>query len=363
MITCKRMMLAGLGFLATLACNGLKVIPDETGEIRIIGLETYDVTNTKSTNTDGYLLFVINVSTGDTLIRSTVAEVIANPLKIAQGTYYVVACNRLHTSPVFDEPQYKGTLRVPVESYKVTPVSILCELYTPGVRIEFEPGILGSYPICNMQVSDQSGQLNYNDETQERWGYFNPGDITMSLTASGVPLGSMHYTINSKTLYTFKVGLSGIELDSNIGIGASSIEANTTATEVLVNWQRDSNGATATTPTNRSAPYTVAEARQLAEGLENIRVTGYIVGNYYRGNDFLRDNITSDANVLLADAPGVTDVSQCISIYAERAAVERVVGLKTNPTHLDKKVIVTGTTANYLGMLGLNPATEAVLVE
>lgn len=363
MTTCKRMMLAGLGFLATLACNGLKVIPDETGEIRIIGLETYDVMNTKSTNAEGYLLFVIAASTGDTLIRSTVTEVMANPLKMEPGTYQVVACNRLHTSPVFDKPQYKGTKEINVKSYEVTPVYLNCELYTPGVNIDFDSEIFATFLMCNMQVSSQSGQLSYSDETRGKWGYFEPDDITLTFVGNTLPLGTMHFTLEKRKLYTFRVNLSGISLQSNVEIPSSSFNVDSSSVEVLITWQTDSNSSTSTTLKNSSVPYTVAEAKQLAVGLENIRVTGYIVGNYFSGREFLRDNITSDANVLLADAPGVTDVSQCISINAGKAAVKNIVGLATNPTHLDKKVTVTGTTANYLGMLGLNPATEAVLVE
>lgn len=82
----------------------------------------------------------------------------------------------------------------------------------------------------------------------------------------------------------------------------------------------------------------------------NITVEGYIVGFAKSETSYVIEAET-DTNIAIADTPGETDVKKMLYIQLPNspASIRAEFGLKTNPSNLGKKVVITGSLEKYFG--------------
>ena len=111
-------------------------------------------------------------------------------------------------------------------------------------------------------------------------------------------------------------------------------------------------------------PYKVSEA--ISKGsCEDVFVKGYIVG-YVEGQVFTEgahfgatgDNV-STTNILLADSPSETVVTNCIPIQLPKGDIRDNLNLSQNPSNLGKEVLLYGDITKYFGVPGLKNTSFA----
>ena len=112
-------------------------------------------------------------------------------------------------------------------------------------------------------------------------------------------------------------------------------------------------------------PYSVASVISGASGKE-VWVKGYIVGwvegqVLSSGAHFNATNVTVQSNILLADSPEVTDLSQAIPVQLPVGAARNALNLASNPGNLGKEVVLKGDLEKYFGTNGLKNVSEYVM--
>ncbi|MER2010544.1 MAG: DUF6359 domain-containing protein, partial [Psychrobacillus sp.] len=82
----------------------------------------------------------------------------------------------------------------------------------------------------------------------------------------------------------------------------------------------------------------------------NVTVEGYIVGFAKSETSYVVEAET-DTNIAIADTPGENDVNKMLYIQLPNspASIRTEFGLKTNPSNLGKKVVITGSLEKYFG--------------
>ncbi|OBW58856.1 endonuclease [Solibacillus silvestris] len=82
----------------------------------------------------------------------------------------------------------------------------------------------------------------------------------------------------------------------------------------------------------------------------DVTVEGYIVGFAKSETSYVVEAET-DTNIAIADTPGETDVKKMLYIQLPNspASIRTEFGLKTNPSNLGKKVVITGSLEKYFG--------------
>lgn len=79
--------------------------------------------------------------------------------------------------------------------------------------------------------------------------------------------------------------------------------------------------------------------------IPGVTVEGYIVG-YAKSETSYVVEAGDDNNIAIADTPGETDVTKMLYIQLT-ASYRSEFGLKTNPSNLGKKVVITGSLEKY----------------
>lgn len=120
-------------------------------------------------------------------------------------------------------------------------------------------------------------------------------------------------------------------------------------------------------------PYTVTDIINLnpqqtqATDHPGVWVKGYIVGwadmstEYYINENTARfnvDNVTMKTNLIVAGAPDVTDLSQCIGIQLPGGNVRTALNLQDNPQLLGQYVLLKGDVMKYSGIPGIKNTSE-----
>ena len=114
-------------------------------------------------------------------------------------------------------------------------------------------------------------------------------------------------------------------------------------------------------PGTASAASAISVAQAIAKNNngETATVEGYIVGEVYNSKPIF-SNFQDDLNFLIADTASETDKTKLIDVQIT-ASYRSQYGLKSNPSHVGKKVQVTGTLTAYSGMNGVKNPTSFVL--
>lgn len=102
-------------------------------------------------------------------------------------------------------------------------------------------------------------------------------------------------------------------------------------------------------------PISVSEALQAASG-SKVTVEGYIVGYTQNGPTYITTGIPDNNNLAIADLPGETDKTRIMPVQLT-SSFRPDFGLKTNPSLIGTKIVVTGTAETYFTVKGIKSPT------
>ncbi len=120
-------------------------------------------------------------------------------------------------------------------------------------------------------------------------------------------------------------------------------------------------------------PYTVSDVQAFNPQSttdpvkSGVWTTGYIVGYADMTSTYVIDattarfnatNVTLATNILLAAAPGETNVAKCIGVQLPAGDVRSALNLQANPGNLGKQVLLKGDIAKYSGVAGIRNTSE-----
>lgn len=346
-------MLAGMGLLAAVtACNGLTIIPTQPGNLWVnvmvessLGVQTKSGgtqgVHTKSGQLDDYVFLLMNAA-GDTLEQTTVGAVAGAPLSLEPGNYRVVTYNQPFTTPAFDTPYYYAQADALVESGTTCEVTLSCTQANAGVRILFTEAFTAQYPEYQMRIVQPQGTLRYDAGTAG-WGYFHPGNATLWLTAQDDTLGNTDKTLHAKYMYTYTVDYNGIGQEQIAPTFTLSVD--TTHVWISSMWDSPDNNQSGTSDgLSQATAYSIAQARALSGDVEDVWVTGYIVGTMTSGGNLTTSAFTVATNLALSDSPTSTLGSDCFPISLTAGALRDSCNLVDHPTHVGKRIWLRGKT-------------------
>lgn len=181
-------------------------------------------------------------------------------------------------------------------------------------------------------ISDGTGSMIlYTSGYSDFYDYYCP-------TGQGQATGILSYYNSSWQLRLIDIeGLQGYELEKKPSSGGDTPGTTT------------GNGS-------EDTPFNVADIQGGATGT-GVWVQGYVVGwvegQYYTEGAHFDANATVASNILLADAPDVTDAAKCIPVQLPVGDVRNAISLMNNKSVYKKQVMLKGNTAAYFGQSGL----------
>lgn len=106
-----------------------------------------------------------------------------------------------------------------------------------------------------------------------------------------------------------------------------------------------------------SNPFNVAAAIAAGSGT-NVFVKGYIVGwiegyNIASGAHFNANDVSVVSNILIANSPNETDVTNCMPVQLPSGAIRSTVNLQDNASNLKKEIILVGNIERYFSVTGI----------
>ncbi|HPV87770.1 MAG TPA: DUF6359 domain-containing protein [Bacteroidales bacterium] len=349
---------AGWILLAVMcACDGLKIVPGPDGQLIVnVVVETPFGVRTKNTGVDSYVFLLIN-QTGDTLYRDTVGAIKGSALSLEPGTYSVVVYNEPFTVPAFDKPHFYGSETAHVIAGESCEVVLVCKQENTGVRVVFSEEFRQIQQNYYMNVAGTGGSLNYDGDTENDWGFFFPGQITLSLFTDGQEVGSVDRQVLAKHMYSFFVERTGTSQENVVPVFTLSVDS--TRTWVSSIWN-DMN--TAGKGLTKETAYSVTEARELEAGIPDIWICGYIIGYYKSSTTLMAGGTDNETNLALADGKNETDINKTLAVNLTAGAIRDGLNLLNHPENLYRKVWLKGKTRDkYFGQPGLENLKEFVL--
>ncbi len=175
------LLLLALPTLLLCACKEDKpvvVIPSDKGTLSL----SYVVTDDEG-NTVKYTDIMRLVLTGaeDKIIDFPADGVVA---ELTPGQYTVL----IETKPVgtstvgFDKPLYAGSTETTVTAGEITNLDITCTPANAGIAFRLGQGLdTAGYGGFFMLVRQEGGELRFDASTEDKYGYFNAGEVSISV--------------------------------------------------------------------------------------------------------------------------------------------------------------------------------------
>jgi hypothetical protein len=341
-------------FAALWACNGLKIVPGPNGTLIVdVAVETPFGVRTRSASLDNYVFLLIKQG-GDTLYNSTVEAITGSALSLEPGYYVIEVFNETFTVPAFDKPYYYCRDTAAVVGGESCKVFLVCKQVNAGVRVVFSEAFSVQHASYSINISGTGGSLNYDSTSEDRWGYFFPGQINLTLTADGSSSDPVERQIQEKYMYTFLVEESGGTQDNVEPVITVSVD--TTRSWITSLW--NDTGGTVRGLTKETA-YTIAQASTLEGGLNDIWVCGYIVGCYSSNGSFLYEGSNSATNLALADTDSYIEKPMSYPVELPLGAIRDALNVVDHPDYIHTKVWIKGkTNASYFGLPGMKSPKE-----
>lgn len=109
----------------------------------------------------------------------------------------------------------------------------------------------------------------------------------------------------------------------------------------------------------------IAVGKAIESNTGTATVEGYIVGYTTGTKSYTKDPAKyADTNIAIADSPEETDPAKIMPVELKSGSTLRtLLGLKTTPAHLGKKVSVTGELKTYFTVSGMKDLTAGSIVE
>ncbi|MGV8827324.1 MAG: DUF4493 domain-containing protein [Breznakibacter sp.] len=138
---------------------------------------------------DDFIVTITENTTGDVKYSNTVAAS-ADPIELDAGIYTVSVASEPYLAPGFDQPEY-GAVRndVVMVAEQTTTVSLECRQTNSGLRLSYHQNMvdycLQKGYAYHAAVTNSIGELYYNND-ETRYGYFNPGEVTVSVVMNSI---------------------------------------------------------------------------------------------------------------------------------------------------------------------------------
>ena len=215
--------------------------------------------------------------------------------------------------------------------------------------------------VTNLKAGDKYGNFDLVDETGSVYVYGLLSEkggekqkFQELVAAKGITEGSVITIIGNRGYYAANDKIEvvnayfvSIEPDSNNQGGGDD-------------------GQPVTAEGSYSKPYSVSAviAKGTTASTNNVYVKAYIVGyvdgkSIAEGARFSNEDVTSNTNLLIADASNETDVSKCVPVQLPNNPVRTGLNLKDNPSFLGKQVLLYGNLEKYFSVAGVKSVTYA----
>ncbi len=215
--------------------------------------------------------------------------------------------------------------------------------------------------VTNLKAGDKYGNFDLVDETGSVYVYGLLSEkggekqkFQELVAAKGITEGSVITIIGNRGYYAANDKIEvvnayfvSIEPDSNNQGGGDD-------------------GQPVTAEGSYSKPYSVSAviAKGTTAPTNNVYVKAYIVGyvdgkTLADGARFSNEGVTSNTNLLIADASNETDVSKCVPVQLPNNPVRTGLNLKDNPSFLGKQVLLYGNLEKYFSVAGVKSVTYA----
>ena len=134
-----------------------------------------------------------------------------SPMELPVGTYTVAVVSEPFTAPAFDKPVYGiSKTDVAIADGQTTTVDLVAKQTNAALKLVYHADMVkyctnNGYAYSAEVVSD-AGNLAY-DNTETRFGYFIPGQVTVKVTMNG-KLYSQDFTLTAADLKTVTVNVT-----------------------------------------------------------------------------------------------------------------------------------------------------------
>lgn len=138
---------------------------------------------------DDFIVTITENTTGDVKYSNTVAAS-SNPIELDAGIYSVSVASTPYATLGFNQPEYGASRNdVVVVAEQTTAVSLECRQTNSGLRISYHQNMvdycLQKGYAYHAAVTNSIGELYYNND-ETRYGYFNPGEVTVSVVMNSI---------------------------------------------------------------------------------------------------------------------------------------------------------------------------------
>ena len=273
------------------------------------------------------------------------------PIMASPGTYNVKVFSSDQQTPAFSSPVYGDEQTVVVESGKESVTRLLCQQLNSGVKISFDPELLGAASSVN--ITSAEGILAY-PAGETRTAYFAPGSVHMDLCMEQQTIPLLDRVLRAREILCLHVHAPSHTAGGvSVSIDTSRIWTSEEVTPGMSTGQSGNDVASA---------LDVLAARQGA-GLKEVWVYGFIVGGDLSSSKAsYSPPFTSRTNILLSSKAVATSREGCLSVQLQQGDIRDALNLVDNPGLLGRQVFLKGNIVpSYYGLPGLQGLSEYAL--
>ncbi len=177
--------------ILSMSCTHEEVKPVEgKGTILLDASVSVEINSLKAAIVvDDFIVTITENATGDVKYSNTVAAS-SNPIELDAGIYTVSVASTPYATLGFNQPEYGASRNdVVVVAEQTTTVSLECRQTNSGLRISYHQNMvdycLQKGYAYHAVVTNSIGELYYNND-ETRYGYFNPGNVTVTVVMNSI---------------------------------------------------------------------------------------------------------------------------------------------------------------------------------
>ncbi len=299
--------------------------------------------------------FTLHISNNDGVSITHRMGDVSGQIALAAGMYTFEVYSGVFSEPKFETPNYRGVKDIAIVDGETTEASIVCSQNNAGIKIVWSDEFAALYQTYQVEARCDQGYLVYS-ASEDRTGYFLPGNVTLKVSADGKILNGGTITLVAKDMVTATLRPKESPTGTiSIGITVDEL-VNEREIEIIIDPEEEVIEPIGNSETN---PYSVADAIA-KQGQNAVWVTGYIVGaKPSAGYDFVNPGTWIASNIVLADDIAETSDTKCIFVELGSSGTYRNnLNLLDHPGNLHQKVMIKGNLLNYQSRAGLRNLTS-----
>ncbi len=340
------------------SCRGLTFENETTGEIRFV-FERPVATKAVVRDFPDSNKFVLTIknSSGNLVYDGLYGER-PSKLELNAGSYDIAVVSGTFTKPEFEAPCYGDNKTVVVKAGEVCVISLTAVQTNVGIRLTFTDDFKKKFSGYTAEFADKEGKLSY-PFTETRFAYLNPGPVILNLLELP-PYGENALPDTIRVISREMEQKDMLTLNLHANPSDTSAATSGLIIDTTSRWLFEQIIVGAGDGKSKSTAFNVGQVSSNI-GAKGVWVTGYIVGGDLTSTSIsFTSPFTKETNLAIASSADERVRSNCISVCIPNTDLRGVLNLCTNPGNLGKRVYIQGTiVASYLGLIGLNPVTDA----